>query len=77
MAVISTKVSSVLKLTMKTGIDINGKDEFATKSLGNVKVNAVDADIFAVGQAISKIKTYPLVGIDRQDQYSLVTEKDV
>ncbi|NNU78797.1 DUF1659 domain-containing protein, partial [Clostridium estertheticum] len=34
MAVISTKVSSVLKLTMKTGIDINGKDEFATKSLG-------------------------------------------
>ncbi|MBU3102316.1 DUF1659 domain-containing protein [Clostridium sp. DSM 17811] len=75
MAVVSTKVSSVLKLTMKTGIDINGKDEFATKSLGNVKVDAVDADIFAVGQAISKIKTYPLAGIDRQDQYSLVTEK--
>ncbi|MCB2356910.1 DUF1659 domain-containing protein [Clostridium estertheticum] len=76
MAVVSTKVSSILKLTMKTGIDINGKDEFATKSLGNVKVNSVDADIFAVGQAISKIKTYPLVGIDRQDQYSLVTEKE-
>ena len=74
MAVISTKVASVLKLTMKTGIDVNGKDEFATKSLGNVKVNAADADIFAVGQAISKIKTYPLAGIDRQDQYSLVTE---
>ncbi|WP_369525273.1 DUF1659 domain-containing protein [Clostridium estertheticum] len=55
-------------------IPLNGKDEFATKSLGNVKVNTVDADIFAVGQAISKIKTYPLIGIDRQDQYSLITE---
>lgn len=74
MAVISTKVASVLKLTMKTGIDINGKDVFAIKSLGNVRVNAADADIFAVGEAISMIKTYPLVGINRQDQYVLVTE---
>ncbi|WP_443663718.1 DUF1659 domain-containing protein, partial [Clostridium sp.] len=57
MAVVSTKVASVLKLTMKTGIDINGKDVFVTKNLGNVGVMSLDADIFAVGQAISKIKT--------------------
>jgi hypothetical protein len=74
MAVISTKVSSALKLTMKVGVDINGKDKFATKILGNLKVAALDADIFAIGQAISNIKTYPLFGLDRQDQYSLVTE---
>ncbi|WP_446681734.1 DUF1659 domain-containing protein [Clostridium bowmanii] len=35
---------------------------------------ASDEDIFAVGQAISNIKTYPLFGLDREDQYSLVTE---
>ncbi|MBU3158340.1 DUF1659 domain-containing protein [Clostridium frigoris] len=74
MAVVSTKVASVLKLTMKTGIDINGKDVFVTKSLGNIRVNAVDEDIFVIGQAISKLKTYPLVGMDRQDQNSLVME---
>lgn len=45
MAVVATKVSSTLKLTMKTGIDINGKDEFVTKSIGSLKVNAVDADV--------------------------------
>lgn len=74
MAVVSTKVASVLKLTMKTGIDINGKDVFVTKSLGNLRVTSLDADIFAVGQAISNIKTYPLVGLDRGDQYSLIME---
>ncbi|MBU3180708.1 DUF1659 domain-containing protein [Clostridium psychrophilum] len=74
MAVISTKVSSALKLTMKVGVDINGKDKFATKILGNLKVAALDADIFAIGQAISNMKTYPLFGLDRQDQFSLVTE---
>ena len=74
MAVISTKVSSALKLTMKVGVDINGKDKFATKILGNLKVAALDEDVFAIGQAISNIKTYPLFGLDRQDQYSLVTE---
>ena len=74
MAVVSTKVASVLKLTMKTGIDINGKDVFVTKNLGNVGVTSLDADIFAVGQAISKIKTYPLVALDREDQYSLIME---
>ncbi|MBU3181829.1 DUF1659 domain-containing protein [Clostridium psychrophilum] len=74
MAVISTKVSSALKLTMKVGVDINGKDKFATKVLGNLKVTALDEDIFAIGQAISNMKTYPLFGLDRQDQCSLVTE---
>ena len=73
MAVKSTKVSSSLKLTMQVGVDINGKDKFATKRLGNLKVAAVDEDIFAIGQAISNIKTYPLFGIDREDQFSLVT----
>ncbi len=74
MAVVSTKVASALKLTMKTGIDKNGKDQFTTKRLSNLKVTAVDADIFDVGEAISNIKTYPLFGMDREDQFSLVRE---
>ena len=74
MAVVSTKVASALKLTMKVGIDEKGKDKFATKTLSNIKVAAVDEDIFAIGEAISNIKTYPLFGIDREDLYSLVRE---
>jgi len=74
MAVVSTKVASALKLTMKVGVDTSGKDKFATKTLSNLKVTAVDEDIFAVGEAISNIKAYPLFGIDREDQYSLVRE---
>ncbi len=74
MAVISTKVSSALKLTMKVGVDTTGKDKYATKILGNLKVAALDEDVFAIGQAISDIKTYPLFGLDRQDQFSLVTQ---
>jgi len=74
MAVISTKVSSALKLTMKVGVDTTGKDKYATKILGNLKVAALDEDVFAIGQAISDIRTYPLFGLDRQDQFSLVTQ---
>ena len=74
MAVVSTKVASALKLTMKTGVDKSGKDQFVTKTLSNLKVTAVNEDIFAVGEAISNIKTYPLFGLDREDQFSLVRE---
>lgn len=74
MAVVSTKVASALKFTMKIGVDIKGKDKFATKRLSNLKVAAVDEDIFAIGEAISNIKTYPLFGLGREDQYSLVSE---
>ena len=71
MAVESTKVASALKLTMKVGVDEKGKDKVATKTLGSLKVNATDEDIFAIGEAISNIKTYPLVGLSKEDQYSL------
>ena len=74
MAVVSTKVASALKLTMKVGVDESGKDKFVTKTLSNLKVTAVDEDIFAIGEAISNIKTYPLFGLDIEDQYSLVRE---
>ena len=74
MAVVSTKVASSLRLTMKVGIDENGKDKFETKTLSNLKVDAVDADIFAIGAAISNLKTYPLFGLSREDVYSLVNE---
>ena len=74
MAVVSTKVASALKLTMKTGVDKSGKDQFAIKRLSNLKVTAVNEDIFAIGEAISNIKTYPLFGLDREDQFSLVSE---
>ena len=71
MAVESTKVASALKLTMKVGVDSKGKDKVVTKTLGNLKVTALDEDIFAIGEAISNIKTYPLVGLSKEDQYSL------
>jgi predicted metal-dependent TIM-barrel fold hydrolase len=71
MAVESTKVASALKLTMKVGLDSRGKDKVVTKTLGNLSVIAADEDIFAIGEAISNIKTYPLVGLSKEDQYSL------
>jgi predicted metal-dependent TIM-barrel fold hydrolase len=71
MAVESTKVASALKLTMKVGVDSKGKDKVVTKTLSNLKVTAVDEDIFAVGEAISNIKTYPLASLSKEDQYSL------
>ena len=71
MIVVSTKSGSSLKLTMKVGVDINGKDKLVTKTFNNLNVAAADEDIFAVGEAISNIKTYPLTALGREDQFSL------
>jgi hypothetical protein len=73
MAVESTKIASALKLTMKTGVDSKGKDKLVVKTLSNIKLTAADEDIFAIGEAISNIKTYPLVSLNKEDQYSLVS----
>ncbi len=74
MAVKSTKVASSIKLTMIVGADLKGNPKYATKTLSNLKLAAVDEDIFAVGQAISNLKSYPLSGLGREDQFSLVNE---
>ena len=74
MTVKSTKVASILKLTMIVGANSDGSPKYATKTLSNLKLAAADEDIFAVGQAISNLKAYPLSGLGREDQFNLVNE---
>ena len=73
MAVVSTKIGSALKLTLKVGIDEQGNDKLSSKTMGKIKVLATDDDIFAVADAISAIKNYPVVAINREDQFDLAS----
>jgi len=73
MAIISTKIASALELTLKLGIDENGEDRLTSKTMGKIKVDATDEDIFAVADAIGQVKSYPVVGISRKDEFDLST----
>ena len=71
MAAVSTRVASTLKMIMKVGIDKNGKDKIATKTIGKLMVNAKDDEVFEIGTAVSALKLYPMIGLDRVDENTL------
>lgn len=71
MAVISTKDSTKVALTLKTGVDASGNDVKKTMNLSKIKVTAVDDNLFATAKAIEPLLRYPVVAIEKADSYAL------
>jgi hypothetical protein len=71
MAAVCTRVASKLTMTMKVGIDKNGKDKIATKTIGKLMVDAKDDDVFEIGKAVSALKLYPMIALERVDENTL------
>jgi len=74
MAVNSTKVSSELKVTMVVGVDSKGNDKLANKTIGSIKLEASDDNVFAVANAIANVKAYPIVSVHKEDSFVLANE---
>jgi hypothetical protein len=55
MAVQTTLVNTGLSLRYKTGIDQNGKDIIKAKKFSNVKVTAVNQNLYDVAAAFSPL----------------------
>ena len=72
MAVQTTLVNSGLSLRYKTGIDQNGKDIIKAKKFSNVKVTAVNQNLYDVATAFSPLMRYPTLDILRTDDSALM-----
>jgi hypothetical protein len=67
MAVEKIPSSTVLRMQFQTGLDGDGNPVYRTKSLSNVKTNALDQDIFDVAQALVQLQGYTLTAVLRVD----------
>ena len=67
MAVTASKLLTSINIKYKTGVDANGKDVSKSKKVGNIKVTATDADIYAVGAAIGGLLKYEILEIQKSD----------
>lgn len=71
MAVDKIPSGTALRMQFQTGVDGDGDPIYRTKSLSNVKTDALDQDIFDVAQALVQLQEYPLVAVQRVDSAML------
>ena len=72
MAVQSTLVNTSLSMKYKDGIDAQGRDINRIKKFSNVKVTAVDQNIYDVSAAFSPLLKYPVSEIVRIDSNLII-----
>jgi hypothetical protein len=65
MAVNVSPIKSDLTIRVVKALDSNGDDVLQTKSFSNVKVDAVDQDVFDVANAITEVLLSPVFDIKR------------
>ena len=74
MPVVSNAVGSRLQLKFNVGNDENGRPIIKTKTLSNVKSDALDQDIMDISQAMAALQTNILSAVVRLDEKELVNE---
>lgn len=74
MAVTTSKLSTALTLRVKS-VDLNGKDVIKNLKLSKLKVDATDANIYDVAQAMAALLKNTLVGVLRDDISEIENQK--
>lgn len=72
MPVTKVPANSTLRLELRAGTDANGNPVIRNKNFSGVKAAAADQDLFDVAAALAGLQEYPLSGIARTDNASLV-----
>jgi hypothetical protein len=73
MAVNRVAQGSRLVITIQSGVNAGGKPTYHQRTYKNLKASAADADVYAVGQEMANLQSYPVTGISRVDENNLVT----
>lgn len=71
MAVEKISPSTSLRMVFQSGVDEDGNPTFTRKSIGNMKYDATDQDIYDVGIILSDLQEYTLSGLQRTDNAEL------
>lgn len=74
MAIVKEARDSRLQVVVQTGSDEAGQPVLRARSFSGVKVDALDADLYAVAQAIAGLQLYPVNSILRVDDGELIDQ---
>jgi hypothetical protein len=72
MAVQSSAVKSALTLKYKEGVDLSGTNIIKAKKFANVKTDSLDADLYALANALTPLMKYPVLDIVRSNENILI-----
>ena len=72
MAVTANAKDSVLVVTYQTGLSATGSPILRQRSFPNVKIEALDQDVYDVAQALYSLQQYPVTGVRRDNRFDLV-----
>ncbi|WP_315168896.1 DUF1659 domain-containing protein [Metaclostridioides mangenotii] len=71
MAIVSTKNSSSIKLSLDCGIDEKGKTIVRSKSFNYLKFDALDDDIYEFVESIMSLQDFNLLQVNKIDNSTL------
>ena len=72
MAVQSNLAKSALSLRYKEGVDLDGKDIIKSRKFSNIKVGAVDQDIYDTAAVLNPLMKYPVLEVLRTNESLLI-----
>ncbi|MGI6093485.1 MAG: DUF1659 domain-containing protein [Veillonellaceae bacterium] len=74
MAVNKLPQGTKLVIKVRTGVNEAGNPVFRQRSYSNIKTEAVDADMHAIGAGLASLQKHPVESIFRTDNGKLVEE---
>ena len=74
MAVMSTPKDSVLVVSYQVGLSESGAPLLRQRSFPNVRVAALDQDVFDVANALYSLQDYPLTSVRRDNRVDLIDQ---
>lgn len=72
MALLSSLTNTAVSLRYKEGVDSTGKDIIKAKKFSNVKISAVDQDIYDTAAALGNLMSYPVSQVVRSNDSVLI-----
>ncbi|MTI80549.1 MAG: DUF1659 domain-containing protein [Firmicutes bacterium] len=77
MAVVNNMINSTMQLYLEKGIDADGDPVFGRKSYSNIKLTALEQDVYDVGVGLAGLQQHTLNKIFRIDKGSLDNETTI
>ena len=74
MAVSTAGETKSLKFKVQTGTSDAGNSIYATRTLGSVKVDATNENLFNCADKLSVLQKFPVASINISESYGLVQE---
>ena len=71
MAVTASAKPSVMVIKAQTGLTLEGSPILATKSIGGIKADATDQDIYDVAVAFQALSSNALISVTRENLFDL------